>query len=250
MLLRPDVQETVPPLVIYVSKANKLVKSPEADRHGPAFRPAMPACYCRQLRKPYAIKDFGPETRLTLARFFPAVTMPPDFDPPPKERSLVMRSLLAFSLLIVLATCQISAAQPAEGQSYPSAPVSGEGTPFFISPSIPVVLVRGYEESLGDASSENALSEEEQQEFLVDFQATMAVKQAKIDLLRMIHQLETVEKKCKGTPAGDEAAELLKLLPQRKVLQPGQLTKASAARKKATVASRNQVTSPAATTVK
>jgi len=34
----------------------------------------------------------------------------------------------------------------------------------------------------------------------------MAVKQAKVELLRAIHQLEVVEKKCKGTPVGDEAS--------------------------------------------
>ncbi len=162
-----------------------------------------------------------------------------------------MRTLLACSLLIALATCQVSAAQSAEDQLGPSPPAPGEGfATVFVPPSIPLVLVRGYEESLGEALSENALTEEEQQDFLLEFQATMAVKQAKIDLLRAIHQLETVEKKCKGTQAGDEAVELLKLLPQRKDLQPGQLATATAARKRAAVAHRNRAASPTATTVK
>ncbi len=161
-----------------------------------------------------------------------------------------MRTLLAFSLLIVLATCQVSAAQSAEDQSGSSLPAPGEGgAAILIPPSIPLMLVRGYEESLGEALSENALTEEEQQDFLLEFQATLALKQAKIDLLRAIHQLETVKKKCKGTQAGDEAAELLTLLPQRKDLQPGQLATAIAARKRVTVARHNRA-SPAATTVR
>jgi hypothetical protein len=188
---------------------------------------------------------------LTLARFLPVVTMPPDCDPTPQGKESVMRTLLAFSLLVVLATCQASATPPAEDEPCPSATVPGEGcAAFFIRPSIPLVLVRGYEESLCEALVEDALTEEEQQDFLMEFQATMAVKQAKIDLLRAIHQLETVEKKCKGTQAGDEAAELLKLLPQRKDLQPGQLATATAARKRATVARHSRVAPPAATTVK
>jgi hypothetical protein len=162
-----------------------------------------------------------------------------------------MRTLRACSLLIVFATCQVSAAQPADDPSGSPPLAPGEGfAGVFVAPSIPLVLVQGYQESLGEALSENALTEEEQRDFLVEFQATMAVKQAKIDLLRAIHQLETVEKKCKGTQAGDEAVALLKLLPQRKDLQPGQLAAATAARKRATLARHNRVTSPAATTVK
>ena len=162
-----------------------------------------------------------------------------------------MRTLLAFSLLIVLATCQVSAAQSAEDEPCPSATGPDEGcAAFFIRPSIPLVLVRGYEESLCEALHEGALTEEEQQDFLMEFRATIAVKQAKIDLLRAIRQLETVEKKCKGTQAADEAAALLKLLPQRKDLQPGQLATATAARKRAAVARHNRVAPPAAATVK
>jgi hypothetical protein len=151
-----------------------------------------------------------------------------------------MRNLLACSLFVALAANQAWA----EDRSDCSPPPAAEGCPsVFICPSVPVVLVRGYEESLSDALAENALTEEEQADFLVELQATMAVKQAKVELLRAIHQLEAVEKKCKGTPVGDEASQLLTLLPQRKDLQPGQAATATAtaSRKRASLAHHSRV---------
>lgn len=157
-----------------------------------------------------------------------------------------MRKVFAFSLFVALATCPASA----EDRRNPS-PLLPEGGPgICFHPSMPLMLVANYEGSLSEALDESALTEEEQQEFLADFQATMAVKQAKLELLRVIHQLETVEKKCKGSPSADEAAQLLKLLPPRKDLQPGQSATATAARKKATVARRGRVGPAEATTVR
>jgi len=68
----------------------------------------------------------------------------------------------------------------------------------------------------------------------------------------VIHQLEMIEKKCKGTPAGDEAAQLLKLLPQCKDLRPGQTATATAtaSRKAATVAAHGRVAASEATKTK
>ncbi len=130
-----------------------------------------------------------------------------------------MRKVCVALSLVVLATCQALA----EEQGRPALPSSADGFPgVAVRPSFPVLLVANYEGSLSEALEESALTEEEQQEFLMDFQATMTVKQAKLELLRVIHQLELVEKKCKGTPIAGEATQLLKLLPQRKDLQPGQ----------------------------
>jgi hypothetical protein len=142
-----------------------------------------------------------------------------------------VRKLLAVSLFVVLAACQVSAAPPSEydSNSWPFPTV--EGPVLSIRPNTP--LVASYKESLFEAVDENALTEEEQKDLL---QATMAVKHARVELLRTIRQLEAVEKKCKGTPVAEDAAQLLKLLPKAKDLQPGQL--AAAARKKATVARR------------
>lgn len=119
-----------------------------------------------------------------------------------------------------------------------------------IRPSVPMLLVANYEGSLSEALEESALTEEEQMDFLVDLQATMTVKHAKLELLRVIHQLEVVEKKCKGTPVAEEAAQLLKVLPQRKDLQPGQAPVTMAARKKSTAARQARVPAAETTTVK
>ena len=68
--------------------------------------------------------------------------------------------------------------------------------------------------------------------------------------MRIIHQLQVVEKKCKGTPAGDEAAQLLKLLPQSKDLQPGRTATAVASRKADTAAAHSRVAASEATKTK
>jgi hypothetical protein len=176
--------------------------------------------------------------------------MPPVFDPMPQGKESIMRMLFAITLFVVLAACQASAAPPSEDDpnSWPIPTV--EGPVLAIRPSIPLVRVASYEESLFEAVDENALTEEEQKDLLVDLQATMAVKHARVELLRTIHQLEAVENKCKGTPVAEEAAQLLKLLPKAKDLQPSQSAAATAIRKKANVARHSRVTPAEATMVR
>jgi hypothetical protein len=159
----------------------------------------------------------------------------------------VMRSLFACSLIVTLVACQALAEDQRE---HSATPLGDDCSGVLIRPSLPLLIVASYEGSISDALDEDALTEDEQKDFMLDFEATMAVKQAKIELLRAIHQLEAVEKKCKGTPAGDEAATLLKSLPNRKDLQPGQLATATAARKRTTVARHARVAPAEATTVK
>jgi hypothetical protein len=152
-----------------------------------------------------------------------------------------MQKVFVFSLLAALATCQASA------QDRPAP--SPEGYPG-VRPSLSMLLVANYEGSLSEALDEDTLTEKEQKAFLVDFQATLAVKQSRLELVRAIHQLQVVEKKCKGTPAGDEAAQLLKLLPQCKDLQPGRTATATASRRGTTVAGHGRVAASATTTTK
>lgn len=128
-----------------------------------------------------------------------------------------MRKPCVITLFVVLAACQVSAAPPSEydPNSWPIPTV--EGPVLSIRPSIPLVRVASHEESLVEAVDENALTEEEQKDLPLDLQATMAVKQARAELLRTIHQLETVENECNGTPVAEEAAQLLKLLPRLRI---------------------------------
>lgn len=152
-----------------------------------------------------------------------------------------MRRLFAFSLFVALATCQASAQDEPDPSSVPPG--------VCVRPSLSMMLVANYEGSLSEALDEDALTEKDQEAFLVDFQATLAVKQSRLELVRIIHQLEMVEKKCKGTPTGDEAAQLLKLLPQCKDLRPGRTATATASRK-ATVAAHGRVAASEATKTK
>jgi hypothetical protein len=113
-----------------------------------------------------------------------------------------------------------------------------------------MLLVANYEGSLSEALDEDALTEKEGEALFVDFHATLAVKQSRLELVRIIHQLQVVEKKCKGTPAGDEAAQLLKLLPQSKDLQPGRTATAVASRKADTATAHSRVAASEATKTK
>jgi hypothetical protein len=113
-----------------------------------------------------------------------------------------------------------------------------------------MLLVANYEGSLSEAVDEDTLTEKEGEAFLVDFHATLAVKQSRLELVRIIHQLQMVEKKCKGTTAADEAAQLLKLLPQCKDLRPGQTATATASRNGTPVADHGRVAASEATKTK
>ena len=144
-----------------------------------------------------------------------------------------MRKLFVFTVLMTFAVC------PALAQDEPDPSAAPPGV--CVRPSLSMLLVANYEGSLCEALDEDALTEKEEEAFLVDFEATMAVKQSRLELVRAIHQLQVVEKKCKGTPAGDEAAQLLKLLPQCKDLQPGRTATATASRRGTPVASHGRV---------
>ncbi len=166
----------------------------------------------------------------------------PIFDAIPQGKDSIMQKLFAFSLIVALAAC------PALAQDEPDASAAPPG--ICIRPSLSMMLVANYEGSLSEALDEDALTEKEEEAFLVDFEATMAVKQSRLELVRAIHQLQVVEKKCKGTPAGDEATQLLKLLPQCKDLQPGRTATATASRKGTPAADHGRVAASEATKTK
>ena len=78
-----------------------------------------------------------------------------------------------------------------------------------------VVMGAMYAKGLSEALMEGALTEEEAHELAVGFEAMVAARKARVDLVRTISLLESVEK-CKDKEAADEARHLLGLLPQRK----------------------------------
>ena len=80
-----------------------------------------------------------------------------------------------------------------------------------------VVVGAMYAKGLSEALIEGALTEEEAQELAAGFEAMVAAKKARVDLLRTVALLERVEK-CKDKEAAKEARHLLSLLPQRKEL--------------------------------
>jgi hypothetical protein len=72
-----------------------------------------------------------------------------------------------------------------------------------------------YARGLSEALVEGALTEEEARDLAAGFEAIVAARKARVDLLRTISLLERLEK-CKHKEAAEEARQLLGLLPQRK----------------------------------
>ena len=178
-------------------------------------------------RKFCSVKDLQTATSLVLARFWLVVTIPPDILRNPARKGAHHAETIR--LLIVCDTRHLPSFGTRSGPSRPYLPKVTQASAF--ARAFRCCLWPTTRDRSPEALDEDALTEKEQEAFLVDFEATMAVKQSRLELVRAIHQLEMVEKKCKGTPAGDEAAQLLKLLPQCKDLQPGRTATATASRK-------------------
>jgi hypothetical protein len=75
-------------------------------------------------------------------------------------------------------------------------------------------LARTYGKTLDSAVRDNVITDETAQHFVAEVELLLSVKKARLELLRTVSTLDTIDRERQGVPGWEEAHELRKLLPK------------------------------------
>jgi hypothetical protein len=75
-------------------------------------------------------------------------------------------------------------------------------------------LARSYGQTLDAAVRDNVITDETAQHLVAEIELVVSVKKARLELLRTVSTLDTIDRERHGVPGWEEAHELRKLLPK------------------------------------
>jgi hypothetical protein len=82
-----------------------------------------------------------------------------------------------------------------------------------------VEAAREFGKTLDSAVQDRLITEEHANQLVSEWAMSLAVKQARLDLLRVIARIDYLEQDNKGFPGWDEVRDLRKLLPKREAIE-------------------------------
>jgi hypothetical protein len=80
-------------------------------------------------------------------------------------------------------------------------------------------LARSYGQTLDAAVRDNVITDETAQHLVAEIELVLSVKKARLELLRTVSTLDTIDRERQGIPGWEEAHELRKLLPKMDALR-------------------------------
>jgi hypothetical protein len=80
-------------------------------------------------------------------------------------------------------------------------------------------LARSYGQTLDAAVRDNVITDETAQHLVAEVELVLSVKKARLELLRTVSTLDTIDRERQGVPGWEEAHELRKLLPKVEALR-------------------------------
>jgi hypothetical protein len=151
--------------------------------------------------------------------------------------------ILTLSTLALLATCCVgyyADAQPGQAfpiQAFNQAPAPARSgityhptAPYVAPATMPTMadgaaptgqheanvaeLARTYGKTLDSAVRDNVITDETAQHLVAEVELLLSVKKARLELLRTVSTLDTIDRERQGVPGWEEAHELRKLLPK------------------------------------